>query len=118
MRSIRGEELNEVGGLAEGAGEIEEEVAFLEGVDFFRGTADGLGDDGHGAGCGVIVADGQGDALAELVDAYDDELAREGRFGHTRGEDLHLGDGGRKEAFAYDLEHNLSNDYGRSPPAP
>ena len=118
MRSIRGEELNEVGGLAEGTGEVEEEVAFLKGVDLFGGAADGLGDDGHGAGRRVVVADGQGNTFAELVDTNDDELTREGRFGYTGCEDLHLGDGGREEAFAYDLEHNLSNDYGRSPPAP
>ncbi len=75
---MRGEEFYEVGGLTEGAGEVEEVVALVEVIDLLCGKTYGLSYDSDCAGFAVVVADSEWDSLAEFIGAYYYELAREG----------------------------------------
>ena len=75
-------------------------LALLLVAELFGGGAHGLDNDGNGALFAVIAGNGQRDALARLVDAQDDELARlglRGDLGYGQGPcglgDLDIGHG-------------------------
>ena len=75
-----------LGGLAERAYDIGDEIALLDGVEHFRGAAGRLNHDGNGALFPVIARDGDGNAFALLIQTEDDKLTRlrmardQGRF--------------------------------------
>src|SRR5699024_10339795 len=80
-----------LGGAAQGAHKIMDFVAHLQGVQLHGGVAHDLEDDVHRAGLPVVAGDGQGDALALLQRADDDELARLRLLGDQGRLDAELG---------------------------
>jgi hypothetical protein len=92
-------------GLSEGTDDIEDGLAFPEGVEELRGLADALDHDRDVAPLGVRVGDRDRDALAVVVDPEDHELARLALAGDPGGldpEELHVGS--EEACFEY-LEH-------------
>ena len=77
-------------------------------LQLLRGGAHGLDDDGDGALLRVIVVDGDGDPLAVLIHAQDDELARLGLLGDQGCLDLVQGNGGTERLFSHDTIHTCS----------
>ena len=65
-----------LGRAAEGADEVGDIVALLNGVEHLRGAAGGLHHDGDGALFSVPARYGDGDTLALLIQTEDDELTR------------------------------------------
>jgi hypothetical protein len=61
--------------MAEWADHIEDRVSCFEAVEEGCGFANGLHDDGDGAGGRIGAFDGERDALAILTDAQNDELS-------------------------------------------
>ena len=80
-----------LGGAAQGAHKIMDFVTHLQGVQLHGGVAHDLEDDVHRAGLPVVAGDGQGDALALLQRADDDELARLRLLGDQGRLDAELG---------------------------
>ena len=72
------------------------------------GGADDLDDDADGALLTIIIVDGQGDALAVLIHAQDDELAGLGLLGDHGSFDLKENDGRVERLFFYDTIHKSS----------
>ena len=95
-----------IGGTAQGAHKVADVVALVQGAQRVGGEADLLEDDGDGALLPVTAGDGQGHALALLVNAEDDELACLCLAGNEGGLDVHHGDGGIQFLFANDFVHN------------
>ena len=59
----------DLGGLAERAGHVAQLAAGGHGHDVLGAAPDGLDDEGDGARLGIVVGDGQRDALAALTDS-------------------------------------------------
>ena len=97
----------DLGGLAHRSHKVGQFVAGLHEFQHFRRLAHRLDHDGDGAGFPVIVGDGQGDALAVLVQTQDDELSGQALFGDQRGLDDELNDraGLIQWPFAYNRKH-------------
>ena len=98
-----------LGGAAQRADEVVDAVACVQAVQLHGGTADDLEDDVHGALFAVVTGHGQGDALAVLERAHNDELARLCLFGNERGFNDHLRHGGVQRDFFCDLVHCVSS---------
>ena len=62
------------GGTAQRAHKVVDAVAHVQAVQLHGGAADDLEDDLHGTGLAVVTGDRQGDALAVLKRADNDEL--------------------------------------------
>ena len=67
---------------AEGADNVHDGLAGLEGAESFGGRPDDLDDEGDGAGRGVGIGDGQGNAFTAVPDADDYEMAGAVAGGH------------------------------------
>ena len=96
-----------VGGLAQRADKVPDVIAFIQGAQGFGGEANLLEDNGHGAFFPVTAGDGQGYALAQLVDPDDDELTCLGLAGDEGGLNVHHGNGGVQFLFPYNFIHVL-----------
>ena len=73
----------------------------------FGGGAHGLDDDGNGALLGIVVINGDGDALTVLIHTQDDELARLGLLGDQGRLDLVQRDCGTEGLFSDDAIHTI-----------
>jgi hypothetical protein len=105
----RGAELVDVRRPAEGADEVEDRIAAVQGVQLDGGLADALDDDGDRPLSDVGGLDGERDALAMFVKPQDDELAGPLRACDARCLDLELLHV-RPEEFRFDdreHEHRL-----------
>ena len=98
-----------LGGTAQRAHEIVDALTDLQAVQLHRGTAHDLENDVHSALFAVVTGHGQGDALAVLERAHNDELARLCLFGNERGFNDHLRHGGVQRDFFCDLVHCVSS---------
>ena len=76
-------------GLAQGAGDIGEEIAGLQLGHPFGGCPHGLEDDGDGAFSAVVVTDGQRDPFPPFVHPHDQKLPGFAVLGDTRGFHIH-----------------------------
>ena len=94
-----------LGGLAQGAHKVLKTVALLLVAELLGGSAHGLDDNGHSALLAVVVVDGDGDALADLVHTQDDELPRLRLLRHHGGLDLIEDHGGLQRFFSDDTVH-------------
>ncbi len=97
----------DLGGTAQGAHKVLDVVALVQSAQGLGGEAHLLENDGNGALLPVIAGNGQGDPLAHLVDAENDELTGLGLPGNEGGFDVHEGDGGIQLFLANDLIHVL-----------
>ena len=98
-----------LGGAAQRADKIVDTIACIQAVQFHGGTAHDLENDIHSALFAVVTGHGQGDALAVLERAHNDELARLCLFGNERGFNDHLRHGGVQRDFFCDLVHCVSS---------
>ncbi len=94
-----------LGGLAQGADDVGEAVAFLVFRHLFGRFTYGLKHDGHCSTNAMVVADGQRDAFRVLLHLDDEELTRQGRMGDTRRIDVHEVGLSREGFFVNNLEH-------------
>lgn len=97
----------ELGSGTEGTDEVPDIFALVFIIELKSGRADDLEDDPYGA-CGAVVAgDGEGDTLALLIDAEDNELTGLSLCGDERSLDIHHGDSGIEGLFADYFIHGL-----------
>ena len=94
-----------LGGLAQGTHKVVQTLALLLVAQLFGGGSHGLDDDGHGTLLAVIIMDSDGDTLAVLIHAQDDELARLCLFGHHGCLDLIEDHSGLERFFLDDTVH-------------
>ena len=73
-----------LGRTSERPDDIGNNVAFLNGVEHFRGASCRLNHNGHGTLLAVIPRDGNGNALSLLVKAEDNKLTRLSMTGDQR----------------------------------
>ncbi len=111
-----GAEVLDVGRLAERPHHLDR-VAGLHGAHLHRRLADLLDDQRDGAGLGVVVGDGQRDALAVLVHEHDDELAGLVLARDLGGLDDVALEGGCDLFFGNDLSHWAPSKKRRRGPA-
>ena len=96
-----------LGGTAQRAHKVVDAVAHVQAVQLHGGAADDLEDDLHGTGLAVVTGDREGDALAVLKRADNDELTRLCLFGDQRGFNDHLCHGGVQRDLFSDLIHRV-----------
>ena len=94
--------------MAERADDVENGVARFKAVEQRGGFADGLDDDGDGAGRGIGALDGERNALAFFVKAENDELSRPLLAGDARRLNGELPDVEAGSAGFDDPEHGWS----------
>ena len=99
----------DLGGFAHGADKVGKAVADFHQLQHTGGLADGLDHDGNGTGLAVVIGNGQGNALAVLIQTQDDELAGQALLGDQRGLDDVLKDraGLIQGPLAYDRKHSF-----------
>ena len=95
------------GSLAQGSHEVLEAIALIQAGQLLGGGAHGLDNNGDGALLGIVVVDGDGDALAVLIHAEDDELARLGLLCDQGRLDLVQGHCGTEGLFSHDAIHTI-----------
>ena len=88
----------DIGGLAQGAGQVVDLVAHVQPAEHFGRLADFLENQRDGALFRIAVGDGQGNAFALVIDPQDDELTGFATFGNVVGFDL------EELGFAADVE--------------
>ena len=91
----------DVGGLAQGAANVQDLVAGLEVFKDGRTLAHDQIDDGDGALFGIRIGDGQGDALARGAHAQHDEMTGPGVAGNGRRMQHQFAGLARDEAFFF-----------------
>ena len=101
-RAARG---NQLRGMAERPGDVGDGLARFQRHQVPGALAYGLDDQGDGAGAGVRVGDGQGNALGALGPVHNDELAGLPDLGDARRDDVQPGDIGAELGFGKDVMH-------------
>ena len=94
-----------LGGLAQGAHEVCQAIAFLHVAELHSGSANRLNNDGDGALFGIIGVDGDGDTLAVFIRPQDDKLTGLSLFGNEGRFDLIESYGGPQCLFSHDSVH-------------
>ena len=95
----------DLGGLAQRAGDVADEVALVELGEALRGLAHHHEDELDPALLRIPVGEGERHALARLVDAHHEELAGVSLLGHPRGVDAELEDLLRELRLLQDFKH-------------
>ena len=95
-------------GYAERADKVQNTIALLQRIEQLCRSAYNLINDRHRPGLAVIIRDGQRHALALLIDAENDELARLRFFGDVRRLHLHQSHAVIEGAFSYDFVHSFT----------
>ena len=95
------------GGLAQGTHKVADAVTLVQLAQGNGGEADLLENDGNGALFPVAAGDGQGNTLAHLIDAENDELTGSCLPGDEGGFNLHQGNGGIQLFLTNDFIHVL-----------